>query len=245
MYRQIRQLGAPHQCSYLPDQTAQIEYEFVSELTPQAYGDRLSNFWRRFGYTLFRPRCPACNACEPIRTIVEKFQPDRSQRRVMKANRDETKLVISEPTIDRARVELYYRHHNHHSEQKGWTEPTAQSTAGHLEVFLNTPYPTEEWAFYRDDRLIAISYIDQISDGLSGVYFYFDPDYRHLSPGTWICLSMIEQAALRGLPYAYFGYLVMGCRSMEYKARFKPYEILTASGIWQEPPSRSTETSPQ
>ncbi|MCS7272321.1 MAG: arginyltransferase, partial [Gemmataceae bacterium] len=53
----------PHPCTYLPYQTASLFYEIVAQLTPEEYQQRLLRGWRRFGHALFRPRCPACQAC--------------------------------------------------------------------------------------------------------------------------------------------------------------------------------------
>jgi leucyl-tRNA---protein transferase len=212
-----------------------MEYEFVHSLDPEEYRLRLGNRWRRFGSTLFRPRCPSCNACEPIRTIVSEFRPNRSQRRVMKANAGLTLMEIGHPTVSDEKMDLYFRHHLHHFEQKGWPRPSRESILNHLAFVTDDCYATQEWNFFRDQKLIGVIFVDQLSDGLSGIYFYFDPEYRQLSPGTWMCLSMIDRAIDLGLPYVYLGYLVRGCRSMEYKAHFQPYELLSPDGIWSKP----------
>jgi arginine-tRNA-protein transferase len=213
-----------------------MEYELVFKLNSEEYRERLSNRWRRFGSTLFRPQCPSCNACEPIRTIVSEFKPNRSQSRVIKANAELTHLEIGPPSITEEKLDLYYRHHQHHAEQKDWPRPDRERIINHLALVTDASYPTQEWNFFRDQKLIGVIFVDELSDGLSGVYFYFDPDYRKLSPGTWMCLSIIERAIQLGLPYAYLGYLVRGCRSMEYKASFKPYQLLDADGVWRKQP---------
>jgi leucyl-tRNA---protein transferase len=231
---QLRYLGPKTQCSYLPDQISQMEYEIVFKLSPEEYRERLGDRWRRFGSTLFRPQCPSCDACVPIRTIVSEFEPNRSQKRVIKANAGITTMEIAAPSVSEAKLDLYYRHHLHHAEQKGWPLPTRERIENHLALVTDACYPTQEWTFYRDQKPIGVIFVDQVTDGLSGVYFYFDPDYRKLSPGTWMCLSMIDRAMQLGLPYAYLGYLVRGCRSMEYKASFKPYELRGGDGAWHK-----------
>ncbi|MGR8950571.1 MAG: arginyltransferase, partial [Gammaproteobacteria bacterium] len=44
--------------------------------------------FRRSGAHVYRPRCPACAACVPIRIPVDRFKPTRSQRRVINKNSD-------------------------------------------------------------------------------------------------------------------------------------------------------------
>ncbi len=89
-----------------------------------------------------------------------------------------------------------------------------------------------------DGRLAAVMLADRLSDGLSAVYSYFDPDQPERSLGTYMVLDLIERAQSLGLPYAYLGYWISGSRKMDYKARFRPYELLRRDG-WRlpEPPS--------
>jgi leucyl-tRNA---protein transferase len=235
MVAKKRLLSLPHDCVYLPEQTAQMEYEATTNLNIDYYSDMINQHWRRFGTTFFRPRCPSCRACEPIRVIVSKFKPNRSQKRTMnKLMQNGAWISVGEPHITPEKIDLYERHHLHHHEQKGWPFPNSWSIQSHLEVFSQLPYPTEEWSFYLKDKLYAVCYVDGLRDGLSGLYFYYDPDMRDMSPGTGIILAIIQQAVYRKLPYVYLGYLVKGCRSMEYKANFKPYEILGQDGVWRE-----------
>ena len=43
--------------------------EYVAEMTPSEYRQRMDEGWRRFGHALFRPRCRACQACQSIRVV--------------------------------------------------------------------------------------------------------------------------------------------------------------------------------
>lgn len=232
MEREHRFIAPLSQCHYLPDQQWQLEYRVKPALTQVAYGDLVRQGWRRFGGYLFRPQCPACTACRPIRVVVEKFEPDRSQRRVIKANSNTT-LSIGEPVIDDERLELYHLHHAHHAEQKGWPFPTPDSGFDHIANLADGPIRVQEFSYRVDGKLVAISYIDDVGDGFSGVYFYHHPDYRHLSLGNWICLSLIKQAAVQQKPYVYLGYFIKNCRSMEYKGRFGPNEVLVNGERWE------------
>jgi arginine-tRNA-protein transferase len=72
--------------------------------------------------------------------------------------------------------------------------------------------------------LAAVALTDQLSDGLSMVYSFYDADQNDRSLGTYMVLDHIEQARSRGLPYVYLGYWIEGSRKMAYKARFAPLE---------------------
>lgn len=207
----------------------------VEQISKKEYLQLIHQGWRRFGYWLFRPECPSCRACQPIRVPVREYKPNRSQRRLIKQNGDKIRLVISEPIIDDARIKLYIDHHKHHAETRGWhsVSDDADSTIQSIQGFTESPLPILEWAFYIEDKLVAISYVDQLPDGFSGIYFYYSPEHRNYSLGNWICISMIQKAQELGFDYIYFGYYIKGNISMEYKAAFAPNQILQDDGSWQ------------
>ncbi|HEY9715110.1 MAG TPA: arginyltransferase [Chroococcales cyanobacterium] len=221
----------PTPCHYLPDRQWQLEYHEVAAMTREELLALIEQGWRRMGHTLFRPACSNCTACQPIRILVDQFEPNRNQRRVLKANSDVV-VRIGEPVLAIDRIDLYVRHHMHHSEQKGWSKTSPRTAAASIVHFMQTPTPIEEWSYYRGDTLVAISYVDPLPTGFSGVYFYHHPEFRKQSLGIFIVLSLIQRARELGLPYVYLGYFVKGCRSMDYKGRFLPAETMSPDGSW-------------
>src|SRR5690606_38863054 len=79
-------------------------------------------------------------------------------------------------------------------------------------------------------ELIAVALTDRMSDGLSMVYSYYDPEMEDRSLGTFIILDHIQRAKAAGLPHVYLGYWVNGSRKMNYKIRFQPQEHLGPTG---------------
>jgi arginine-tRNA-protein transferase len=79
-------------------------------------------------------------------------------------------------------------------------------------------------------EMLAVALTDVLSDGLSMVYSFFEPDEGDRSLGTFMILDHIERAKRMGLPYVYLGYWVPGSRKMDYKGRFLPQERLMPSG---------------
>ncbi|GBD36597.1 Putative arginyl-tRNA--protein transferase [bacterium HR36] len=233
MQTSVRYFGPPGPCGYLPDQTWRLEYEFVHRLTAEEYQQRLDEGWRRFGHSLFRNHCPHCHACQSLRVLVNEFRPNRSQRRCAKANRGLTLCKICLPSISREKLLLYHRFHDFQTRHKGWPEVEDRGYFAYVASFVENPLPTEEWQYYREGQLVGVGYVDVVPQGLSAIYFFYDPDYRRYSLGTWNILSLIAEAQQRGMPYVYLGYYVAGCRSLEYKAHFRPCEIRRPSGYWE------------
>src|SRR5438045_2173296 len=95
----LRFIAAPSPCGYLPDQQWSLEYEYVAQLSPDEYLQRMLEGWRRFGTMMFRPACQHCTACRALRVRAAEFRPDRSQRRCRQANEGAIDLHIGQPSV--------------------------------------------------------------------------------------------------------------------------------------------------
>src|SRR5436305_11036014 len=115
-----RYITPPSRCGYLPGEVWQLEYEHVAALSRAEYMQRLLQGWRRFGTALFRPRCRTCTACRSLRVLVDRFRPDRSQRRCRRANENTIELRIGSPSVTRTKLALYDRYHAYQADTKGW-----------------------------------------------------------------------------------------------------------------------------
>jgi arginine-tRNA-protein transferase len=232
-------VAPPSPCGYLPDRDWSMEYEYVRSMTSDEYLRRLLGNWRRFGGMLFRPACRSCTACRSLRVAVDRFRPDRSQCRARRANEGVVEVEIGQPSVTRAKLDLYDRYHAFQATHKGWPEHPAKDAPSYAESFVHHPFAVEEWRYTLGDRLVGLGYVDCLPSGggeggLSAIYFVYDPDQRHRSLGTWNVLRLIEEARRRGLPYVYLGYFIEGSASMSYKARFVPNQLRGEDGVWRD-----------
>lgn len=218
-------------CGYLPDRDWRLRYEVVGALTAAEYESRLLSGWRRFGFSLFVPACPACAACQSLRVDVARFRPSDSQKRSWKRNAGAVTLTVGEPCVTPEKLALYDAFHAHQAEVVGWPDRGPESAAEYAAAFVENPFPTEEWQYHLDGRLVGVGYVDPLAVGPSAVYFFHDPAERKRSLGTFNVLSVIDRARRDGLPHAYLGLYVAGCRSLEYKANYRPHEVLVG-GEW-------------
>jgi arginyl-tRNA--protein-N-Asp/Glu arginylyltransferase len=230
----FRYTAPPSACGYLPDQHWSLEYEMVANLSAAEFSDRLQEGWRRFGAMLFRPQCPSCRACQTLRVVANDFQPDRSQRRALKVNQGDIEVRVGLPSVTRAKLRLYDRFHIFQSDSKGWPEHPAKDPESYRESFVRNPHFTQEWCYYLEGQLVGVGYADRLADSMSAIYFFYDPDLRGRSLGTFNVLCLLDECSLRKYTYLYLGYYVAGCRSLAYKANFKPNQVRHADGRWRD-----------
>jgi arginine-tRNA-protein transferase len=93
-----------------------------------------------------------------------------------------------------------------------------------------TEYRLKPDAETGETQLIGVSLCDRLSDGISMVYSFYDPDQPARSLGTYMILEQVDYARRLGLPFVYLGYWIDGSRKMRYKNRFQPQEHLTSKG---------------
>ena len=139
-------------------------------------------------------------------------------------------------------LDLYRRYHRFMAEHRGWSEDTI-SGGDYYDSFVGggADYASQ-WLYFAGEELVGVSLMDETPNAISLVYFFYDPVWRPLSPGTFSILVQLDYARQRGKDYAYPGYWIAENRSMDYKKRFRPFEVLAGNPSDQEPPQWSLYT---
>lgn len=223
----LRVIEPQRECSYLPQETASLEYRILYGITDEQYEQLLFRGWRRFGTHFFRPACPSCVKCRSIRIDVKQFTPNKSQRRCEKRN-ERIRVEIGVPQVSQAHLDLYNAYHAAMHDAKGWRERETDQIE-YRQSFLEGNWPfAREIRYFRGNELVGIGLIDVVPTATSSIYFYHAPDWRPESPGTYSLLQELGYARQLGKEYLYLGYWIPENRSMAYKATFHPHELLTS-----------------
>lgn len=232
--RQLRfYLTSVAPCPYLPGQTERKVFANLPFSDGAHVNDELTQAgFRRSQNIAYRPACETCEACVSVRIPTGEFIFSRSQRRILSANEDLSRdLVEAEATteqFDLLRKYLNARHPEGGMSGMAWLDYVAmvEDTAVRTHL-IEYRLPSADGG---PGDLVGVCLTDLLSDGLSMVYSFFDPDLEERSPGRFAILDHVRQALAVNLPYVYLGYWVRGSQKMDYKASFRPMEQLTRLG---------------
>ncbi|HWV15130.1 MAG TPA: arginyltransferase [Cellvibrio sp.] len=213
----------PHPCSYIDgqiattvfvDPEAAIDVELYSQLSLLGF--------RRSGGHLYRPQCANCQACISCRIPVDIFKMNRNQRRCLQRNRD-IEIGLAAAIESSEHYHLYARYIESRHQDGDMYPPSEEQ----YRAFLTSEWgATQFWEFRLAGRLVGVAVCDQVDDGLSAVYTFYDPDLQERALGKFAVLSQIKRAKQLGLRYVYLGYWIKQCEKMNYKIQYRPLELL-------------------
>jgi leucyl-tRNA---protein transferase len=219
----------PHHCSYFSKRAATtifVDPDFPRDRN--LYSTLSRHGFRRSGEHLYRPHCQVCNSCIPVRVPVSKFNPNRTQKRIWRANQD---LSVSSCSgeLKQEHFDLYCDYLSARHKGGGMDNP---SVASYRQFLMSDWANTIFYEFRLADRLLAVGVVDLLDDGLSAVYTFFDPEYAKRSLGVYVVLWEIAHAEYLHLDWLYLGYWIKDCRKMSYKIQYQPLEYYQL-GQWQ------------
>ena len=213
----------PHPCSYLDDREAiTLFIDPASSLDADLYSQLSRLGFRRSGPHIYKPHCQDCNACIPCRVEVDNFNWRRRFRRILGKNQDLRHECTS--ALDSALMYPLYRDYIQQRHADGDMYPPSVEQ---FESFLTAEFnATHYHCFYRADTLLAVAVSDRLSDGLSAIYSFYQPQLNARSLGSFMILWQLQQCQQLGLPYLYLGYWIQQSDKMAYKADYRPLQLL-------------------
>lgn len=209
-----------------------INEEFdARRVSPAQLDALLASGWRHFGAHFFRYNLGfyenEIRLVLPLRVRLVDFTLSKSQRRIVKRNRDLE--IITRPTqIDLEKEDLFDRH------KRRFKTGTPDSIYDFLDAdAANTPCAALEICVYDNGELLAASFFDVGETSISGIYAVFAPEQTARSLGILTMMLEIDYAIETGKTFYYSGYAYAGNSFYDYKKRFAALERFDWRGNWK------------
>ncbi len=220
-------------CPYLPDRRERtVATKLAGSGARDLYDIASRTGFRRSHDILYRPACPECDACVPVRVLAREFETSKSMRRVLAVNADvecgDVEFSERPPRASEEQYRLFMRYLWSRHGDGGMHRMDFEDYRAMVE---DSPVQTALAEFRSPaGALVGALLADRLGDGLSAVYSFFDPELSRQSLGTYMVLRLIERTRRLDLPYVYLGYWIAQSPRMAYKARFRPLEALRPEG---------------
>lgn len=216
-------------CPYLDGEEERKVFTELQGPDASALNEALGKVgFRRSQTVVYRPACEACAECVSVRVRASGYNPSKSIKRIARNNAD-LKSEIRPPLATQEQYDLLSRYL--------LTRHADGSMAGmsfdeFKDMIEASPVQTVLIEYRRalSGELMAVALTDEMSDGLSMVYSFFEPNKPKRSFGTYLIHDHIVRAKQANQAHVYLGYFVEGSPKMNYKSRFKPLERLGPNG---------------
>lgn len=226
-------ITAPAPCPYIAGRQERKIFSYLGGEAASSTNALLTRRgFRRSQNIIYLPACQDCCACVPVRVVVDDFDLSKSRRRTLTKNADIIRRIRA-PRATGEQFSILRGYLDIRHEDGGMADMTVLDYASMVEeTSVDTmilEYRLRD-AASGEERLIAAALSDRLTDGLSMVYSFFEPDEEARSLGRFMILDHVSLARELQLPYVYLGYWVEGSPKMEYKKGFQPLEKLTPAG---------------
>lgn len=227
-----------YNCGYLPHRLAQSLIASPQHLIDaNVYSSLIQQGFRRSGMFAYRPHCENCQACIPVRIVLQAFTQSRSQKRAYKQHQNLCTSILPVAFYEEhyALYAAYQkaRHTTEPANQNDDSTPTEKSEQDDVEQYQSflcrTNVESVLVEFREGNQLKMVSVIDIVQDGISAVYTFYDTSNTRNSFGTYNVLWQVEWAKSLNLQHLYLGYWIKDSKKMAYKQNFKPLEMLIDS----------------
>ena len=222
-----------YSCGYINNQEAQSMVATpYKKVDADTYSDLIQKGFRRSGQYVYKPQCNECSACIPIRICAKEFKRSQSKKRTLKKHSYVTaKILPLKFEEEHYNLYVHYQKNRHRLSSE-----TNNDIADYNDFLIKSNVDTKIIEFRSEEKLLMVTIVDQLKDGISAVYTFYDCNDSKLSFGTYSILWLLNFCKNKNLNYVYLGYWINDSKKMKYKINFKPYELMI-NGVWQESPN--------
>jgi arginine-tRNA-protein transferase len=152
---------------------------------------------------------------------VSQFSATRGQKRNQRRN-DDLRVAVEPARFTQRHYHLYERYISlRHTDGDMYPPSEDQYRSFLLSAWANTSFICT----YEGQRLLSVAVTDQLEDGLSAVYTFFEPNAHRRGLGVFSILQQIDVCRSLGLSYVYLGYWIKESPKMSYKSQYRPLQM--------------------
>lgn len=225
---------SPGPCPYIAGKQERKVFTELNGVHATELNDALGRIgFRRSQGVAYRPSCLDCSACISVRVVAGEFEPNASQKKLIKRHGD-IEVTACKPWATDEQFDLLQRYLAARHPGGGMS---GMDEIDYADMVEQSPVDThiieyrEPSAHGQPGKLIGACLTDRQADGVSMIYSFFEPgDSNRPGLGNYIIMDHILRANEAGLPFVYLGYWISGSKRMDYKTRFRPLERLGPAG---------------
>ena len=183
-------LTSPSACPYLPGKEERKVFTHIVGRRGRELNEILTQGGFRRSQTIaYRPACDTCRACVSVRVLVDEFEPSGNLKRVLKDNAD----LIGQALPNRPSSEQYSLFRRYVDLRHADGGMADMSVLDYSMMVEDSHVDTKVIEYRRrgidsgitgkgSGDLIAVSLTDEMSDGLSMVYSFYEPEQQRPQP---------------------------------------------------------------
>ncbi|HEX8150817.1 MAG TPA: GNAT family N-acetyltransferase [Pyrinomonadaceae bacterium] len=210
--------------------STQEEYFLSWSAAPEVMDELWAEGWRHFGPVFFRYRRwrhgGRSLTITPLRMELARFEPSRSQRRVLARNRD-LRVEVRPTALDAGTRRMFEAHRLRFRTD---VPDSLHNFLSHAPA--EVPCRNETIRVYSAGRLVAAHFLDVGRAATSSVYSMFDPAESRRSLGVYTILLAVERSRRLGRRHYYPGYACREPSPYDYKKNFGGLEEYDWRGRW-------------
>ncbi|VEN52608.1 unnamed protein product [Callosobruchus maculatus] len=196
--------------SIIFDRTKDAEFELYKKYQIMVHDDPPEKCSMK-GFTRFL-------VTSPLKIVLERMSKDCASFSACAALYQKYQMYVHNDPIEECEEDNFYRF-------------LVESPLKPENVPEGPGYGSFHQQYWIDGKLIAVGVIDILPRCVSSVYFFYDPDYRSLTLGTYGALREVYftrslQKTLPELNSYYMGFYIHSCQKMRYKGRLTPSYLL-------------------
>ena len=187
-----------YSCGYIKNKSAQsLVAAPHKKIAAVAYNNLIKDGFRRSGQYVYKPRCENCQACIPIRLTAKNFTISRSQKRV-KNSHSHIQVKILPLKFYEEHFQLYSEYQNNRHEANNQVE---ENITDYNDFLIKSNVESRLIEFKIDNKLVMVTIIDVMEEGISAVYTFYDCNYNKYSFGTYSILWLLDYWLINKIPH--------------------------------------------